>query len=143
MLLHGLPVGPVRNTDPARTDVDTELPTITHASIPVQDTPISDADEAATGRLDQLPPPFPVVRITPRPLRVVSRVVEVVPTRVQSAPATPAGVGAVGAVGAAPLGADTPGGVAVVPTWAAVGREVVAGRAVFPPPELRQEIPSR
>ena len=63
--LHGWLSGPVRMESPASGARPTALPTATHVSWAVQDTPISAADVGLTDWKDQDAPPFVVVRTTP------------------------------------------------------------------------------
>ena len=137
---------PERITIPALSDVATESPTATHEPMAVHETSANDAEVALTGLIDQLAPPFSVVRRSPWPVRVPLRVLAVVPTTVQLAPATPVGEGrqeswpSVVVVGAVVVGAVAGDGAANE----VVGATVVVGSAPLPvtgPP--RQEMPLR
>lgn len=99
--------GPVRTSVPAGAEVETDVPASTQVSVAVQATP-SSAAGAGTGWFDHDPPPFPVVRMTPRPVRNEPSVFEVVPTAVHATPGT------LGAVGAPGLGAPGLGALGVL-----------------------------
>jgi hypothetical protein len=134
--VHGEAVGPVRMMSPADADADGVLPTVTHEPMAVHETSDRLADDVVTVRSAHVAPPLADVRRIPWPVRAPSRVVEVVPTTVQRAPATPTTgavvvvvVGAV-VVGAAVLGA--PGAVVAGGVVVGTAAGTVVGTAPLP-----------
>jgi hypothetical protein len=114
-------VGEDANVDPTATQVPTA----------VQDTSASAADEVVTVWVVQTAPPLSDESRTPRPERALSRLVAVVPTTVQWAPATPTvGTGAVVGGVVVAGGAVVVGAAVVLVVVGAAGAAVEAGAAV-------------
>lgn len=141
--LQGWLADPVRITSPAWAAVATELPAETHEPTDVQDTSLRAAAMGVTNWFVQLAPPLLVVRTNPCPVPALFRVVAVVPTTVQTTPATPA-AGALVVVVATVVDV-LPGAVSgAVGVVFGVLAEEVKGSAPLPLlSALRQEMPLR